>query len=149
MNNLYYEVSVKFDQTQENGLQKKVTEKYLIEAMTFTEAEAKAIELMEEYCSGEFDITAISRKQVAAVFRSKNAQADRWFKAKLVFVFLDEKTGKEKRVPEIMYAQGTDFNDANNNIQEGMQKVAGFAAWENAVLSETTIVDVLMQDKKK
>lgn len=77
MNMYYFEVSIKYDQVQETGLIKKVTEKYLVEATSFTEAEAKSVEYTGQYVNGEYDITAIRRQPIAEIFQSKKEQADR------------------------------------------------------------------------
>ncbi len=138
MNTNYYEVSVKYDQTQENGLVKKVTEKYLTEAFSFTEAEAKMIDYIKEYAVGEFDITAIRRQQFYDIFRSQKQEADRWYKATLAFVTIDEKSGKEKRSPMAVMVLASDFDDARNTIQEGMKGSLG--DWEKANIGETRIV---------
>lgn len=141
MNTNYYEVSVKYDQTQENGLVKKVTEKYLTEAVSFTEAEAKMIDYIKEYAVGEFDITAIRRQQFYDIFRSQKQEADRWYKATLAFVTIDEKSCKEKRTPMAVMVLATDFDDARNTIQEGMKGTV--ADWEKANIGETSIVDLI------
>lgn len=141
MNTNYYEVSVKYDQTQENGLVKKVTEKYLTEAFSFTEAEAKMIDYIQEYAVGESDITAIRRQQFYDIFRSQKQEADRWYKATLAFVTIDEKSGKEKRTPMAVMVLATDFDDARNTIQEGMKGTV--ADWEKANIGETSIVDLI------
>lgn len=138
MNTNYYEVSVKYDQTQENGLVKKVTEKYLTEAVSFTEAEAKMVEYITQYAVGEFDITAIRRQQFYDIFRSQKQEADRWYKATLAFVTIDEKSGKEKRSPMAVMVLASDFDDARNTIQEGMKGSLG--DWEKANIGETRIV---------
>lgn len=143
MNMYYFEVSIKYDQVQETGLIKKVTEKYLVEATSFTEAEAKSVEYIGQYVNGEYDITAIRRQPIAEIFQSKKEQADRWYKAKIAFITLDERSGEEKRISRVVMVQATDFDDARNAIQEGMDGTLG--DWEKAQLSETRIVDVLKQ----
>lgn len=138
-----FEVSIKYDQVQETGLIKKVTEKYLVEATSFTGAEAKSVEYIGQYVNGEYDITAIRRQPIAEIFQSKKEQADRWYKAKIAFITLDERSGEEKRISRVVMVQATDFDDARNAIQEGMDGTLG--DWEKAQLSETRIVDVLKQ----
>lgn len=140
MTNMYYECTVKYEQVQETGLIKKVSEKYLVEALSFTEAEKRIIDEMQQYANGEFDITAIRRLSLAEILESKDAAADRWYKAKIAFITLDEKSGKEKRTSVEVLVQASDFDDARNAINEAMKGTLG--EWEKAVLSETSYVDV-------
>lgn len=137
--NYYFEVSVKYDKVHETGLIKKVTEKYLVEALSFTEAETRASQEMQQYVHGEYDICAIRRLQIADIFESEDA--DRWYKSKLQYITLDEKTGREKRTPAIVYVKAKDFDDARNVIQERMEGTLG--DWEKAVISDTPIVELL------
>ena len=67
MNN-WYECKVKFEKTLENGIQKKVTETYLVDAMSFTEAENRIIEEMTPYISGEFEVTAVKKNRISELF---------------------------------------------------------------------------------
>ena len=141
----YYEVSIKFDKVQETGVIKKVTEKYLIEALSFTEAEKRATEFIAAYVSGKIDITAIRRLQIAEIFESKDEQADRWYRSKIAFIGIDEKTGVEKRSQQVVMVKAKDFDDARNAIQEGMKGT--FGDWEKAQLSETKIMDLVRYEE--
>ena len=138
---MFYEVSIKFDQVQETGLVKKVTEKIIFLVETFGEAEAKAMEYISPYCNGEYDIVAIRRQEIAQVFRSNEEAADRWYKAKIVFTCLDERTGKEKRTQQTVMVLAKDFDDARNILQNGMAGSLG--DWEKAVVAETPITDIV------
>ena len=89
--NEWFECKIKYDKTMENGLMKKVTEPYLVDALNFTEAERRIIEEMTPFMTGEFQVADIKRAHYAEFFETAEESADRWFKAKLVFVTLDEK----------------------------------------------------------
>lgn len=144
MNNMYYECTVKYDQVQQNGLTKKVSEKYLVQAVSFTDAETRFVEYITPYVSGEFDVTAIKRVPVAEIFESKQVDADRWFRAKLAYITIDEKTGNEKRTPQEVMVKAVDFDNARDAIEEGMKGTLG--DWVNVRLSETQIVDLIGRD---
>lgn len=90
----WFEVKATYEKTLENGMQKKVTESYLLDALSFTEAEARAIEELKPYISGEFTIAAVGRKKISELFFNDNG--DRFFMAKVAFTTLDEKSGSEK-----------------------------------------------------
>ena len=92
----YFEVKVQYQKILENGKEKKVTEQYVVEALSFTEAEARIIEEMTPYISGEFDIVSEKIAPYNEIFLSDNSTDDKWFVSKVGFITLDEKTAKEK-----------------------------------------------------
>ena len=99
MMHTWFEIKIQYEKTMENGMNKKVTEPYLVDALSFTEAEARIIEEMTPYISGEFTVNDIKRAKYSELFFAEDASADRWFKCKLTFITLDEKSGAEKRHP--------------------------------------------------
>ena len=137
MNN-WYECKVKFEKTLENGIQKKVTETYLVDAMSFTEAENRIIEEMTPYISGEFEVTAVKKNRISELFA--DPEGDRWYRAKVMFVTLDEKSGTEKKSPSTMLVQAKDFQMAVKNLEDGMKGT--MSDWEINTISETSILDV-------
>ncbi len=145
MNSEWFECKVRFDKTMETGLLKKVTETYLVDALSFTEAERRFIEEMTPYISGEFTVTDIKRARLAEVVDSQNAAADRWFKAKVAYITLDEKSGAEKRTNQLMLVQATDFRDAQQNLDESMKGTLG--DWVIVSITETPIMDVFRYKK--
>ena len=131
----------------ETGLLKKVTEAYMVEALSFTEAEHRFIEEMKPYISGEFTVTDIKRARIAEVIESIDAAADRWFKVKVAFITLDEKTGAEKRTNQSILVQATDFRDALKNLDRGMEGTLG--DWVIVSITETAIMDLFRYVKKE
>lgn len=96
MQNLF-ECKVKYEKVDEaSGQQKKVNETYLIDAVSFTEAESRIYQEMEKMISGEFAVTNIRKANYTEIF--DNEDGDRWFKSKISFLSIDEKSGKEKKV---------------------------------------------------
>ena len=93
----WFECKIRYEKTMEDGMQKKVTEAYVVDAPSFSEAEERIIEEMSSYISGEFNVTDIKKAPYGEIFFSDQEMADRWYKAKLQFITLDEKTEKEKR----------------------------------------------------
>lgn len=137
MNN-WFECKVSYDKTMENGVQKKVTEPYLVDALSFTEAEARIIEEIKPYIAGEFTIADIKRAKLAELFFNENG--DRYFKAKIYFITLDEKSGTEKKTAVQMLAQASDIKDALAVVEQNM--AGTLADYVIASLSETAIMDV-------
>jgi small-conductance mechanosensitive channel len=122
----------------ENGIQKKVTEPYLVDALSFTEAEARIIEEIKPYISGEFTIADIKRAKLNELFFNENG--DRYYKIKVYFITLDEKSGAEKKTAVQMLAQASDIKDAIAVLEEGMK--GSMADYVLASVSETMIMDV-------
>ena len=93
----YYEVKIQYQKTLEDGKEKKVTEQYVVEALSFTEAESRIIEEMTPYISGDFDIVSEKIAPYNEIFISDRTDDDKWFISKVGFITLDEKTAKEKK----------------------------------------------------
>jgi hypothetical protein len=89
-----------------NGMSKKVTELYLVDACSFAEAEGRITKEMEPYISGDFDVVTIKRTNYSEIVENGADSADKWFKAKLMFVTYDEKTAKEKKTGGLLHCKG-------------------------------------------
>ena len=106
MMHTWFECKIRYEKVMENGMEKKVTETYLVDALSFTEAEARIIEEMTPFISGEFTITDIKRANYSELYPSDKESADRWFKCKVLFITLDEKPeSKRKLLPTCWYRQ--------------------------------------------
>ena len=135
--NKYFEVKVKMQKTQEDGTQKKVTEQYVVEAATFGEAERRITECLKPYIEGEFDVTDIKIAGYSQIVGG-DENADKYFKAKVTFVALDETTGKEKKTSELYLVQSETLesaeSDVKNYLNDGNTTISSIA--------ETVILDV-------
>lgn len=131
---------IRYEKVMENGMNKKVTEPYLVDALSFTEAEARIIEEMSPFISGEFIVKDISRANISELFPSEEEAADRWFKCKLVFITLDDKSGAEKKTSTYVLVQGASTEDATTKLHEGMKGTMADYRIESVV--ETPILDV-------
>ena len=136
----WFECKIRYEKVMENGMQKKVTEPYLVDALSFTEAEARIIEEMTPFISGEFTVSDIKRANYSELFPSDEESADRWFKCKLIFITLDEKSGAEKKTSIQVLVQAADLRDAVKKLDEGMKGT--MADYQIASVSETAIMDV-------
>ena len=136
----WFECKIRYEKVMENGMQKKVTEPYLVDALSFTEAEARIIEEMTPFISGEFTVSDIKRANYSELFPSDEESADRWFKCKLIFITLDEKSGAEKKTSTQVLVQAADLRDAVKKLDEGMKET--MADYQIASVAETAIMDV-------
>lgn len=134
----WFECKVRYDKIQENGSAKKVTEPYLVDALTFTEAEARITEEQRPFISGEFSVSAVKRSRIAEIFW--NEGGDRWYLVKVAFITIDERTGVEKRSVSQILVQCSGFKSAFDNFCEGMK--GSMADYEIVSISETPLMDV-------
>jgi hypothetical protein len=130
----------------DDGLQKKVTELYVVDALSFTEAEARIMEEMSSYISGEFEVNDIKRAAYKEIFFSDADNDDRWYKAKVQFITIDEKTDKEKRSNVNYLVQAATLNGAVKHIDEVMGGT--MIDYAIAAVAETTLMDVFEYRKK-
>lgn len=141
----WFECVIKYDKTQENGMEKKVSESYLVDALSFTEAEARIIEEMTPFISGEFLVSGIKRSNISELFY--NEVGDKWFKCKVNFITLDEKSGSEKRTASYMLVYASTVDEADKNLKEGMKGT--LADYEIESIKETKIMDVYPYNSKE
>ena len=144
---IWFECKVQYEKTMEDGLQKKVTETYTIDALSFTEAEQRIMEELSAYISGEFDIKDIKIAPYKEIFFCDEDMADRWYKTKLQFITIDEKTAKEKRSNVNYLVQAGTLKGAVNNIESVMGTT--MIDYVIATVAETTLMDVFEYAKKE
>lgn len=139
----WIKTSVRFQKRMENGTTKRVTESYLVDALSFAEAEARIIKEVTPYISGEFNVSAVKKSNVQDIFWDKVQYEceKKWYKAKVAFITLDEKTNSEKRTIAVYMVQAPDFHNALENFIEGMKKetIEDFVI---VGIEETAILDV-------
>lgn len=136
----WFETKFQYEQTQEDGSSKKVTESYVVDALSFSEAEESIIKEMEPFGSGEISVKSINHVPYGEIFFDESGEADKFYKAKLAFITLDEKTEKEKRTSVTYLVQASTLDDAKKNINE----VMGDTMIDYIIqsISETKIMDV-------
>lgn len=135
----YFLSTVRYEKTMENGLNKTVSEQYLFDALSFTEAEARTIEELKPYISGEFSIPQIVKPRISELMLSEDVSADRYYKVKVSFITLDEKSGAEKKTNSFILVQAYDFKNAYDCFIEGMKGT--MADYEIVSIVETQILD--------
>lgn len=135
-----YECGVRYNKTADNGMTKKVTELYLVDACSFAEAEARIIGELSYANSSDIDVTSIKRTNYSEIVGGTSF-ADKWFKAKLVFASIDEKSGKEKKQAVHFIVNASDITKAHSSVVEHM--AGSFIDYEIATLDETKIIDLI------
>ena len=133
----WFETKVRYDKTMENGAIKKVTEAYMVDALSFTEAEARISEEISHFTS-EFSVSAVKRTKIAEIFRERTG--NKWYLVTVACITLDEKTAVEKKsIAQILVAADS-FKEAFDNFMEGMKGT--MADFEINTIQETLIMDV-------
>lgn len=140
MTNNWFECKVKYTKIDEiSGKEKKVSEPYLVDAVSFTEAEARIHKELEQMISGDFNVTNISKSNVMELYPNENG--DRWFKAKVCFIDVDENSGKEKKANQYMLTQANNVKQAYEFLEECLGDM--IVPYEIPAISESPIMDVL------
>jgi len=134
----WFECKIKYEKTAEEGKIVKVNESYLVDAMTFSEAEERINKEMEPFISGEFSVANIRRARINEMFF--NETGDKWYRCKVFFITLDEEKGIENRIATTMMVQANDLKEAWDGLHEGMK--GSMADYTVAAIAETTIMDV-------
>ena len=136
----YFETKIRYSKIVDDGKEKMVTETYIVDGMSFTEVEARIIKEMEAFISNGFEVSAITKTKYSELVKDSSEKADKWFKTKLMYTSLDEKTGKEKKTAYYHLVQAEDLEHAKNNINEFMK--SSMADYEISSISETAVMDV-------
>ena len=137
---IWFEAKVRYDKTMEDGCLKKVTETYVIEALSFGEAEKRILEKMGSYVSGEIDVCGLKIAPYKEIFFADSNMDDKWYVAKLAFITIDEKTDKEKKTRVCYLVNAGNINAAIKNIEEVM--AGTMIDYDTLNVSETQILDV-------
>ena len=138
----FIETKVRCKEIQDSGKEKTVTNTYLIDALSFTEAEARATEEVAPYLKGDFEINAVKKSNIAEIVENENDPDEdgRWFDFKVNYIIIDEKTGEEKRKASHTLVKAPDLHTALRRFDNHMRTT--LADFEIAAITETSILDV-------
>ena len=142
----WFECKIRYEKMTEDGLPKKVSEVYVVDALSFSEAEERIIEEMSSYISGEIEIVDVKIAPYREIFFADDNLADQWFKAKLSFITIDERSNKEKRTSMMYLVNAGNISSAINNIDKVMSGT--MIDYVTTSISATKIMDVFEYKKK-
>lgn len=137
---IWFEAKIRYEKMMEDGCLKKVTETYVIDALSFGEAENRILEEMTSYVSGEVEVCALKIAPYKEIFFADSNMDDKWYVAKLAFITIDEKTDKEKKTRVCYLVNAGNINAAVKNIEE--QMAGTMIDYDTFNVSETQILDV-------
>ena len=144
---IWFECKVRYEKMMEDGMPKKVVELYTVDALSFSEAEERIMEEMSSYVSGEIEIADLKIAPYKEIFFADSEIADKWYKTKLAFITIDEKTDKEKKTSVFYLVNAGNINSAIKNIDEVMGGT--MIDYQTINVSETSIMDVFEYKKKE
>lgn len=139
----WYEVKVSYDKTADNGMLAKVKESYLIEGVSYTDAEARTVEKLKPFISGEMEIESIVKKKFSEVVL--DGAGEKYYKAKINMVTLDEKSGTEKKQAVVLLIEANDFDIAYKRVNEAIKECVSDC--EVVMIQETAIIDVFKDER--
>ena len=137
----WFEVKLRYDKVHEDGHEKKVTESYVVEALSFGEAEKTAIEFLGGYVSGEIQVVNINPMKFREVFFNEQELCDRYYKAILQFITIDEQTEREKHAQVYYLVQASSFDNCKDTIRTIMDGT--MVDYQIASVSESKVIDVI------
>ena len=143
----FYEVKIQYQEMQEDGKKKKVTEQYVVEAMSFTEAENRITEEMTPYIDGDFDVVSEKIAPYNEIFLSDKSDDDKWFISKVAFITIDEKTEKEKKQTFRYLVQAATSELALDYTKEMFSH--GMSDYCIDAVKDTPTLDVFLYEVKK
>lgn len=140
--NSWFECKVKYDKIDNEGRDKTVSEPYLVDAVSFTDAEKRVHKELEAYITGEFLVTNIKIANYSEIIPDENG--DRWFKCKITYISLDEKSGKERKTNSYMLVQSNTVKEAYNKLEKELGDMV--SEYSIPAIQESPILDVFPYD---
>lgn len=141
----WFECKVKYMKMDQNGREKMVSEPYLVDAVSFTEAEKRIHEMLKPYISGEFNVTTIKIANYSELI--PNDGGDRWFKVKVTFIGYDDEKKVERRTNTSMLIQANNVKEAYDNTENAMKGMV--SDFEIPAINQSTIMDVFPYTEKE
>ena len=143
--NYWFECKVSYERQADSMGMKKVSESYLVDALSFTEAEKRIIKEVRPFVSvGELEVVNIRRARIAELVLNDEAEDDRYFRAKVNFITVDEKSGSEKKTSATMIVKSDSLPNAVTELKAQLD--SQMASYEIAAVTDTQILDVFQYE---
>lgn len=140
----WYECKVKYLKIDQGGFERKVNDNYLLDAVSFTDAETRIFQQMRELTNGEFHVMNIKKSNVSEVIANKDGEW--WYKAKISLITIDEEAGKEKKINNYVLVMADDINDALAELQKGLEYM--LVPYAVTAIQLSTIAEVFPYDSE-
>jgi hypothetical protein len=134
----WFECKIKYAKVDDEGRERKVSEVYLVDAVSVTEAEARLIAQLETMIRGEFVIDKVVTSNIVEIFPHETGEW--WYKAKIGIVTIDEEKGKEKKINNYFLVAADDIKQALQRLEEGLSYI--LVPYQTTALTLSPIIDV-------
>jgi hypothetical protein len=141
---IWFLCKVKYQKEEEDGRVKNLTEPYLVDAMSFTEAEARIYEKLGSVIRGDFQVTHISKTNIIDIFHYDDI--DIWHKCKITYTVADE-SGKEKNIRNFMLVSAKDVKQAYDRIYESLSNM--LVSFRVPEIVESPIIEIFPYDEEE
>lgn len=138
----WFECKAKYVKVTESGREQTITENFLLDAVSFTDAETRIIRQLEQIAKGEFSVTDIKKSRIGEVFSYETGEW--WFKATINLVTVDEEAGKEKKMRTYYLVMADDIKQALERLDESLSYLV--IPYVVSAMAVSTIVDVFPYD---
>lgn len=143
----WFEATVKYIKVMEDGRERKVKESYLLDAMSYTEAETRIKSEMESIVKGDYYISSLKPSNIIEVISSDDLNDDRWYKAKIAIIDADQVSGKEKKANSYYLVAASCTNKSLENINKNLSTY--IVPWEVVSVADTNFMDVFPYFEKE
>jgi hypothetical protein len=134
----WFECKVKYVKIDDDGRERKVSEVYLVDAVTFTDAETRIIQQLQTMVRGEFTVDNIKKSNIIEIF--PHEVGEWWYKAKIGIVTIDDKAGKEKKINNYFLVAADDIKQALQRLEDGLSYI--LVPYQTTSLAVCNIIDV-------
>lgn len=134
----WFECKVKYVKVDDDGRERKVSEVYLVDAVTFTDAETRIIQQLQTMVRGEFIVDNIKKSNIIEIF--PHEEGEWWYKAKIAIVTIDENAGKEKKINNYFLVAADDIKQALQRLEDGLSYV--LVPYQATSIAVCNIIDV-------
>lgn len=143
----WFEAKVKYVKISEDGRERKVNELYLLDAMSYTEAEARIIKEMKTMIQGDYYVSVLKKSNISEIVPSDDENDDKWYKIKVAFIDADEVSGKEKKSNQYYLVAGSDTKRAQENLEKSL--VSFVVPYDIVAINDTMFLDVFPYSTKE
>jgi hypothetical protein len=133
----WFNCKVKYVKVDDTGKEKKVTEPYLIDAVSFSEAETRIHKILEPFISGGLEITTLSKANIQEVFDFDDDGV--WYKVKITYLDVDPDTEKKKKITNYILVRAADVKNAYERVEDNLNLLVPY---DMPSIQETPILDV-------
>lgn len=143
----WYSCKIKYNKEQDNGMLKQVTEAYLVDAMSYTEAESRIYEAMERDIRGEFVVTNITKTNLSEIIKNEGETSEGWYKTKIIYSTVDGDSDKEVVINNYFLVAGDSITECIEKTQAFLNSM--IVPYSIPSITLTKIIDVFESGEER